>query len=122
MFTAFKFDHFRLIFALFWLIFAFMFLLCLHHFPACSLCDCQTPTEPFKIAAIILPLHFSVFQLPGACWAIILSILIITMFKERINDYLEKKLGQYLENWPRYCNFCQPINFLKNFENFIFQT
>ena len=30
-------------------------------------------------------------------WAIILSILIIMLFKERINDYLEKELGQYLE-------------------------
>ena len=29
-------------------------------------------------------------QLPGAYWAIILSILIIILFKERINDYLEK--------------------------------
>ena len=58
---------------------------------------------------------------PGAYWAIILSILIIILFKERINDYLEKKLGQYLENWPRHCNFCRPRNFLKNFENFIFK-
>ena len=33
-------------------------------------------------------------QLPGAYWAIILSILIIILFKERINDFLEKKLGQ----------------------------
>ena len=40
--------------------------------------------------------------LPGAYWAIILLILIIILFKERINDYLEKKLGQYLENWPKY--------------------
>ena len=45
-------------------------------------------------------------QLPGAYWAIILSILIIILFKERINDFLEeKKLGQYLEIWPKYCNF-----------------
>ena len=60
-------------------------------------------------------------QLPGAYWAI-LSIIIIILFKERINDYLEKKMGQYLENWPKYCNFCRPRNFLKNFENIIFQT
>ena len=32
--------------------------------------------------------HFE--QLPWAYWAIILSILIIILFKERINDYLEK--------------------------------
>ena len=30
----------------------------------------------------------------GAYWATILSILIIILFKERINDFLEKKLGQ----------------------------
>ena len=59
---------------------------------------------------------------PGAYWAIILSILIIILFKERINDYLEKKWGQYLENWPKNCKFCRPRNVLKNFENFIFQT
>ena len=32
-----------------------------------------------------------IWQLPGAYKAIILSILIIILFKERINDYLEKK-------------------------------
>ena len=32
------------------------------------------------------------YHLPGAYWAIILSILIIILFKERINDYLEKKI------------------------------
>ena len=44
----------------------------------------------------------------GAYWAIILSILIIILFKERINDYLEKKLRQYLENWLKYCIFFPP--------------
>ena len=35
---------------------------------------------------------------PGTYWAKIFSILIIILFKERRNDYLEeKKLGQYLE-------------------------
>ena len=53
----------------------------------------------------------------GAYWAIILSVLIIILFKERINDYQEKKMGQYLENWPRYCNFCRPKKNLKKFEN-----
>ena len=28
----------------------------------------------------------------------------IILFKERINDHIEK-LGQFLENWPKYCNF-----------------
>ena len=59
---------------------------------------------------------------PGNYWAIILSILIIILFKERINDYVEIKLGQYLENLPRHCNFCLPRIFLKNFEDFIFSN
>ena len=58
----------------------------------------------------------------NASMVIILSIIIIILFKERINDYLEKKLGKYLENWSKYCNFFRARNFLKNFENFIFQT
>ena len=41
---------------------------------------------------------------------------------ESINDYLEKKNGQYLENWPKNCKFCWLRNFLKIFDNFIFQT
>ena len=36
-------------------------------------------------------------QLPGAYWAIILSILIIMLFKERINYYLEKNLVNILK-------------------------
>ena len=36
-------------------------------------------------------------QLPGAYWAIILSMLIIIPFKERINDFLEKRLGNNLK-------------------------
>ena len=58
------------------------------------------------------------WQLP-AYWATMLSILILILFKERINDYLEKKLGQYLKNWPTYCNFCRPKFFLKIFEIFL---
>ena len=38
-------------------------------------------------------------QLRGAYWAIILSILIIILLKERINDYLEKELGQCFEKF-----------------------
>ena len=48
------------------------------------------------------------------------SNLIIILFKDRINYYLEKKMVQYLENWPNYFNFCWPRNVLKIFENFIF--
>ena len=32
-----------------------------------------------------------------------------------------KKMGKYLECWPKYCNFCQPRIFFKKFENFIFK-
>ena len=49
----------------------------------------------------------------GLLGHVFFSILIIIMFKGNIRDYLEKKSGQYLKNWPRYCNFCRPKEFLK---------
>ena len=58
----------------------------------------------------------------GLLGHVFFSILIIIMFKGNIRDYLEKKSGQYLKNWPRYCNFCRPKDFLKIFEIFVFQT
>ena len=64
--------------------------------------------------------RWSLYNLGGeSIWPTLFNII---LFKERINNSLEKKLGRYLENWPRHCSFCRRRNFLKIFENFIFQT
>ena len=64
--------------------------------------------------------HF--FTASGGLLGHVFSILIIIMFKGNIRDYLENISGQYLKNWPRYCNFCRPKDFLQFFEIFVFQT
>ena len=56
--------------------------------------------------ALGVNLTHTFYQLLWAYLTIFLSILIITVFKERINDF--KKTN---ENWPKYYNFCRPRYF-----------
>ena len=59
---------------------------------------------------------------PGAYWAIIHSILIIILFKEKINDYLEKELGQLSWKLAKTLQFLSAKKFFEKFWEFHFSN
>ena len=89
----------------FWFVFALIFLLCLHHFLACCLCDCQTPTEPFKMAAIILPFHLQGFISDYFKW-IIAFLTTNHWFSFSINFLL---IFHYFSIINNFCSLCRNL-------------
>ena len=92
LFTALKFYHFRPS-------------LTINFSLACCLCGCQTPTEPFKMAAIILPFHLQGFISDYFKW-IIAFLTTNHWFSFSINFLL---IFHYFSIINNFCSLCRNL-------------